>query len=438
MKNNTTEPPGRRSGLKLARRTSVINLPENSPIATARSSVKQTRVNAPVANDIVYHSVESMVHSQRPVLPVHVLRPSTIVATAKWFVRNFPGEVMYAVKTNPDPRVLQYVARAGVKNYDVASIVEVKQVYDVLPDAKLHFMHPVKSREAIEAAYFTYGVRDYSLDSYDELNKILEVTKNATDLNLYVRLAITNENAAYSLAGKFGVALDEAAHLIRATRAASEKLGICFHVGSQCMEPEAYGRAIERVVQLVEETEVKLDILDIGGGFPSIYPGMMPPSLPSYMKSIKKSLKSHPQLAACKVVCEPGRALVAEGGSVVVRVELRKGNMLYINDGTYGSLFDAGHPGFVYPVKAIRPEGNEKGKLSQEVAEFGFFGPTCDSLDTMKGPFHLPKDIAEGDWIEIGQLGSYGATMRTNFNGFYSDASAEVADKPLLSIFGVN
>jgi ornithine decarboxylase len=195
---------------------------------------------------------------------------------------------------------------------------------------------------------------------------------------------------------------------------------------------------MDRVVGLVERSGVKLDILDIGGGFPSIYPGLMPPALPSYMKAIKKALKAHPSLAGCAVLCEPGRALVAEGGSVVVRVELRKGNMLYINDGTYGTLFDAGHPGFVYPVKAIRPEGQGKEKLSQELAEFGFFGPTCDSLDTMKGPFHLPVDIAEGDWIEIGQLGAYGATMQTNFNGFFSDQQVEVADKPLMSIFSVN
>jgi ornithine decarboxylase len=438
MKNNTSEPPGRQTGLKLARRTSVINLPKDSQIATAISPAMHAPVVVPVSGEVVYHSVEAMVHSDRPVLPVHCLRPSTIVSTAKWFLRQFPGEVMYAVKTNPDPRVLRYLAHAGVKHFDVASIVEVKQVADTLPDAKMYFMHPVKSREAIASAYFEYGVRDFSLDSHEELNKILEVTHGATDLNLYVRLAMANENAAFSLAGKFGVSMEDAPALILAARAASAKLGICFHVGSQCMDPQAYGRAVQHVVDLLDKTGVKLDILDIGGGFPSIYPGLMPPALPSYMKAIKKTLKSHPQLSACKIVCEPGRALVAEGGSVVVRVELRKGNMLYINDGTYGSLFDAGHPGFVYPVKAIRPEGQGKEKLSPEVAEFGFFGPTCDSLDTMKGPFHLPKDIAEGDWIEIGQLGSYGATMRTNFNGFYSDATVEVADKPLLSIFGVN
>lgn len=425
-------------GLKLAKRNSVINLPKHSPIAEALSPARQAPVClppfTPVARDLLYHSVEAMVHGERPAVPVHCLRPSTIVSTAKWFLRQFPGEVMYAVKTNPDPRVLHYLARAGVNHFDVASIAEVKQVAEALPGAKMYFMHPVKSREAIAAAYFEYGIRDFSLDSHDELAKILEVTRGARDLNLYVRLAMASDNAAYSLAGKFGVSMDEAPALLTATRAASRKMGICFHVGSQCMDPHAYGYAIARVMGLVEQTGVKLDVLDMGGGFPSVYPGLTPPPLSAYMKSIRKVLKSYPQLSGCKIVCEPGRALVAEGGSVVVRVELRKGNMLYINDGTYGSLFDAGNPGFVFPVKAIRPEG----EFSRELGEFGLFGPTCDSLDTMKGPFHLPVDIAEGDWIEIGQLGSYGATMRTNFNGFYSDATVEVADKPLLSIFGIN
>lgn len=434
MKNNTSEPPGRQSGLKLARRTSVINLPQDSQIATAIAPAAQ----AQASGDVVYHSVDAMVHSMRPATPVHCLRPATVVSTAKWFLRQFPGEVMYAVKTNPDPRVLRYLARAGVKHFDVASIVEVKTVAQALPGAKMYFMHPVKSREAIASAYFEYGVRDFSLDSHDELKKILEVTENASDLNLYIRLAMGSEKAALSLAGKFGISFEDAPELMQAARAASAKLGVCFHVGSQCMDPQAYSVAMDRVVGLVERSGVKLDILDIGGGFPSIYPGLMPPALPSYMKAIKKALKAHPSLAGCAVLCEPGRALVAEGGSVVVRVELRKGNMLYINDGTYGTLFDAGHPGFVYPVKAIRPEGQGKEKLSQELAEFGFFGPTCDSLDTMKGPFHLPVDIAEGDWIEIGQLGAYGATMQTNFNGFFSDQQVEVADKPLMSIFSVN
>lgn len=380
-----------------------------------------------------------MVFDLRPEMPVYALRPHTISAMAKRFLKSFPGDVLYAVKTNPDPRVLAYLVQAGVRSFDVASIAEVKLAYAAAPDARLYFMHPVKSREAIKAAYFTYGVRDYSLDSMEELQKILDVTDHASDLNLYVRLAISNENAAYSLSGKFGVSFDSAGELLMATRAAANKLGVCFHVGSQCMDPDAYGHAIDKVVALVTQHDVALDILDIGGGFPSLYPGLTPPPLANYMKAIKKSLKAHPMLANCQIVCEPGRVLVAEGGSTIARVELRKGNVLYLNEGTYGSLFDAGFPGFVFPVKAIRADAFARGGLlSQEVAEFSLYGPTCDSLDSMKGPFHLPANIAEGDWIEFGQLGSYGKTMATTFNGFQSDTVVEVADKPILTQMGVN
>ena len=422
MNKTTSEPPARNPNLKLVKRSSVLPLR------------KLPTPQFPSHKSGVYSSVSEMVSERRPTVPVHCLRPAAITMMSKWFVKHFPGEVMFAVKTNPDPQVLRIIARAGITRFDVASLAEVKVVANTLPNAKLYFMHPVKNREAIFAAYYNYGVRDFSLDSHEELQKILEVTNHADDLNLYVRLSMASDKAAYSMAGKFGVPLEQAASLIMATRKASRKLGLCFHVGSQCMNPDAYESAVQTVVDLLTQTDVRLDVLDIGGGFPSIYPSMTPPPLMDYMQTIKRTLKSQPMLSQCEVLCEPGRALVAEGGSVVVRVELRKGNMLYINDGTYGSLFDAGVPNFSYPVKAIRPAG----EMSPELAEFGFFGPTCDSMDTMKGPFHLPADINEGDWIEIGQLGAYGATMRTNFNGFYSDETVEVSDKPLLSIFSVN
>jgi ornithine decarboxylase len=422
MNKTTSEPPGRNRNIKLARRSNVIPL----------KRIQKPELLPHIGG--VYASVPDMVSETRPTMPVHCLRPATISSVTNWFLSNFPGEVMFAVKTNPDPRVLRIVARAGVTRFDVASLAEIKLVANAVPSARMYFMHPVKNREAIFEAYFNYGIRDFSLDSHEELQKILEVTNYAKDLNLYVRLSMHSENAVYSLAGKFGVKLEQAASLLLATRKVSRKLGVCFHVGSQCMDPKAYEMAVQTVVDLLTQTDVRLDVLDIGGGFPSIYPGMTPPPLMDYMQAIKLSLESQPMLSGCEVLCEPGRALVAEGGSVVVRVELRKGNMLYINDGTYGSLFDAGVPNFTYPVKAIRPSG----EMSGELMEFGFYGPTCDSMDTMKGPFYLPADINEGDWIEIGQLGAYGATMRTNFNGFYSDLTVEVADKPLLSIFSVN
>lgn len=405
------------------------------PQQNTTPTIQYTPPAYPVALPERFRTVEQMVRETKPEIPVHCLRPHTIGSMARRFKKMFLGDTMFAVKTNPDPLVLSYLAQAGIEHYDVASLAEIQLVATHAPGAKQYFMHPVKSREAIRVAYFDYGIRDFSLDSHDELKKILEVTENAGDLNLYVRLAVSNAEAYYRLAGKFGVSLEEAPALLTATREAAQKLGVCFHVGSQCMNPDAYGHAIHKVAELLRQTGVRINMLDVGGGFPSIYPGIMPQPLSHYMKAIKKALtQAKDQFENCQLLAEPGRALVAEGGSLVVRVELRKGNALYLNDGTYGSLFDAGMPGFVYPVKAIRPGG----KLSAELEEFCFFGPTCDSVDAMKGPFHLPMDIKEGDWIEIGQLGSYGATLRTNFNGFGETRTLEVGDKPLLSRNNIN
>jgi ornithine decarboxylase len=296
-------------------------------------------------------------------------------------------------------------------------------------------MHPVKSREAIFDAYFNHGIRDFSLDSFDELQKILEVTKNAQDLGLHMRLAIPNSHAAIDLSGKFGILPSESIGLLRKIRAHAQRLGICFHVGSQCMEPSEYRNAITIAKEVIEQAKVKLDVIDIGGGFPSSYPGMTPPNLQAYFDEIFDSIQALKLDKNCRIWCEPGRALVAEAGSLLVRVEARKKGMLYLNDGTYGGLFDAGFPGFIYPVKALRiKEGKEK-LCPNNAVPFGFYGPTCDSLDSMKGPFYLPENIAEGDYIEIGQLGAYSRSIRTEFNGFNKNLQIEVADEPLVSMY---
>lgn len=377
-----------------------------------------------------FASAQELVERMKPSEPVHCIRPHMIKTAAKWFLTSFPGQVMFAVKTNPEPIVLKTLFRAGIRHFDVASLTEIALVARECPKAAMYYMHPVKSRESILYAYHKFGVRAYALDSLDELVKIEEMTHHAKDLALYVRITIPNEHAAYSLKGKFGTQGEEAVALLRAARNVAGKLGVCFHVGSQCMDPKGYEVALEHARALVEQAGVKIDAIDVGGGFPSVYPGMNPPALSSYMDAIRTGLATH-GFADMEVFCEPGRALVAENGSMVVKVELRKGNALYINDGVYGSLFDAGYPGFVYPAKALRPLES----FSGELAPFSFFGPTCDSLDAMKGPFMLPSDIREGDWIEIGIMGAYGQTMRTRFNGFGAEKQAELADNPMLSLF---
>lgn len=376
--------------------------------------------------------------------PVYIFRRKPIKAAVNTFKKHFAGTVLYAVKTNPNEAALREIYAAGVRNFDAASIWEIQRVKSLFADANIFYMHPVKNRSDIADAYFKYGIRDFSMDSFDELEKILAATENAQDLNLHVRIAIQNSYSQLDLSGKYGIGGDDAVKLISVTRRFAKKLGVCFHVGSQCMNPVAYENAIKYATTLVKKSGVALDSIDVGGGFPSAYPDMSPVSIEQYLKIINnriaKVAKTLNPSGKINVYCEPGRALVAESGSVLVHVDLRKGDKLYINDGTYGSLFDAGcKVDFQFPTRAFRRESvdGSEAPLSNNLKAFSFYGPTCDSLDNMKGPFMLPDDIKEGDFIEIGQLGAYGMTLRTAFNGFYSDKVVEVEDAPMLSMYGL-
>jgi ornithine decarboxylase len=337
---------------------------------------------------------------------------------------------MYAVKANPSPALLQILWDSGITHYDVASIAEVRLVARILPGATLCFMHPVKAEEAIAEAYFTHGVRVFSLDSLDELEKVMRATSDATDLTLCVRLRVSSELSKLSLASKFGASGREVAPLLFAARQAADALGICFHVGSQAMSPDAYAQAMERVRAAIVEAAVTVDVVDVGGGFPSVYPGMEPPALQRYFDTIHRAFESLPVSYSSELWCEPGRALCAEYSSLIVRVEKRRGDELYINDGAYGALFDAAHIGWRFPVQLLRePDSNAKDM------PFSFYGPTCDDLDHMTGPFLLPADVQAGDYIEIGMLGAYGCAMRTTFNGFGSEEAVIVDDEPMASLY---
>jgi ornithine decarboxylase len=379
-----------------------------------------------------YHSVRTVAEALRPSLPQPVFRPRALKSAVRAFQKDFRGDIMFAVKTNPEPYVLKALHAAGVRAFDAASLQEVKRIRELFGDAvAINFMHTVKSRRAIAEAYHDHGVRTFSLDSHEELQKILEETGNARDLTLFVRLAIPNSYAELSLSDKFGINLADAVGLLRETNKKSRQIGVCFHVGSQCMHPDAYRIAIRMAWQVVRSSRVKVDFLDVGGGFPSIYPGMIPPALDTYFSAIAEEFEKGPIMEHTKLLAEPGRALVAESGATLVRVELRKGNFLYLNDGTYGSLFDAGVPQFIFPAKITRTD------VSSNTVPYSFYGPTCDTLDFMKGPFYLPEDVDEGDYIEIGQLGAYGGTMATRFNGFGAMADVvTVEDKPLMSMYG--
>ena len=378
-----------------------------------------------------FNSVDNLVNNIRPVDPIYCIRPNSIKTACSWFQKNFPGKTLYAVKTNPNEEVIKCIGQNGINNFDVASINEIKLIKKTFPKARIYYMNTIKSREHIQQAYFNYNVKDFVLDTKEELQKIIEVTNNAKDLILYVRVSISNEHAEIDLSQKFGAQPSEALGLLRLAKAHAKKVGLSFHVGSQCMHPVSYAKGIREVGNIIKKTKIVPDFINVGGGFPSIYPDLQPQSLENYLNEIKKAfellkLENKPEL-----LCEPGRALVAESGSSIVRVVLRKKQKLYINDGTYGSLFDAGVLNFVLPTRMI-PNGR---MTSKKLTSFSLYGPTCDSADFMKGPFVLPNNIKEGDYIEIGQLGAYALTFRTQFNGFYSDQIFEVQDKPIMSMY---
>jgi ornithine decarboxylase len=386
----------------------------------------------------VFPSIDAVIARERPTVPLLCLRPASIAAVARRFVACFLGEVLYAVKCNPEPCVLRALWAGGIRHFDCASLVEVALIRKLLPAAEVHFMHPVKSRPAIRDAFHSYGVTDFAFDSADELAKIVQETVpvglvgDPATLGLFVRLGLPKGGAVYDLSGKFGASLDEAVELLRAARPHAARLGISFHVGSQCLEPDAYARALALAGEAVARCGVSVDIVDVGGGFPVSYPDMTPPPLGVYLATIDAAAALLP--GKIRLWAEPGRALVAGGGSVVVQVQLRRGGELYVNDGVYGSLSDAGALGFRFPARRIRLGAAyaDEGPL----ADFALFGPTCDCADHMRGPFRLPADMREGDWIELGQLGAYGACLRTGFNGFGRFEQVEVADPPLLATPG--
>ena len=378
-----------------------------------------------------FKSVDKLVNQLKPTEPVYCIRRDSINIASKFFQNKFPGKILYAVKTNPHPLVLKTIVESGINDFDIASIKEVEAIRSVSPDAKCSYMHTVKSKESINEAYFKYNIKTFSIDTKDELIKILNSTNQAKDLELFVRVAVSNEHAEIDLSKKFGAQTSEAIGLYRLTKQYAKKIGLSFHVGSQCMHPISYSKGINEIKYIKKKTKIVPDVINIGGGFPTIYPDLVPQSLDSYFEEIKNSLNKLKLEKKPEIICEPGRAIVAESGSTIVRVNLRKKQKLYINDGTYGTLFDAGVPNIVYPSRIIT-----SGRIiSKKLTSFDFYGPTCDSMDYMKGPFILPNNIKEGDYIELGQLGAYGLTFRTQFNGYYSDSIYEVCDDPIMTMY---
>ena len=375
-------------------------------------------------------SARALLNVRKPDRPVFGMRPHAAGRAARWFLANFPGEVAYAYKANSSVFLVGALFGAGIRNFDVASLPELVDAATI-PQATLHYMHPVKSRHAVRRAYHEFGVRCFALDSDDELDKILEETGYAEDLELFVRISVPARNSSIPLERKFGVNGAVAENLLMRTRQHCDSLGVCFHVGSQTASTDAYEMAFDTIRELIVGAGVVVDAVDVGGGFPSRYSENAPAPMSEFITVIEAGFEALPVAHDCRLICEPGRALVAEAESLIVRVDARRGHELFINDGGYGALFDAAHLDFMFPVRLANRDPSPQERL----AGFQFWGPTCDSIDHMKGPFLLPDSVQEGDYIEIGNLGAYSRAIAGGFNGYGQYEEVILDDEPMFSMY---
>ena len=379
-----------------------------------------------------YRSAAALIKARRPEKPVLALRPHAAGRAARWFRQNFDGDIAYAYKANSSVFLIGALYGAGIRHFDVASLPEIEDAATI-PDAELHFMHPVKARGAIRRAY-ELGVRSFSLDGEDELEKILQETDGARDLKLFVRVAVPAINSLIPLEHKFGITGEPATKLLIETRQAAAKFGLTFHVGSQTTTPDAFVMALKAVRDLIVQAGVVIDVLDVGGGFPSRYANSEPAPMEDFMAAINTGVEALPARENIRLMCEPGRSLVSEAESLIVHVDARRGQNLFINDGAYGTLFDAAHLGFVFPARLVSPHVEADAPLGA----FELWGPTCDSIDHMPGPFLLPDCISEGDYIEIGGVGAYGRALAGHFNGYGTYEEAILMDEPQLSMYAAD
>ncbi len=375
-----------------------------------------------------FPTIRAMLEALRPSYPVFCLRPHILEATAAKFLALFPGRVLYAVKCNPHPLILKTLSNAGIRHFDTASLPEIAQVREAISDAACYFMHPVKATAAIAAAKRVYNIDTYVVDHPRELEKVFKETGGGEGLTIFVRIATPPAEATlYHLAAKFGAGLDEAAGMLGEAKAHGCQVGLAFHVGSQCLNPDAYRKALVLCGEVLEKAKVEIQGLDVGGGFPAQYLGTNLPALEEYMGAIEGGVAALKLRRDCVLMCEPGRAMVAHCASLVVQVQLRKGDQLYINDGIYGSLSEVVQAGIHLPVRMWRLNGEP----AHSFRTFALAGPTCDSLDMLPSEYSLPEDVEEGDWIEIDRLGAYSNANATRFNGFTTDTWVTVRDQPI-------
>ena len=389
-------------------------------------------MNAPTRIDAIprFATVEKAIATLKPGEPLYCIFPEKFGAAARRFLDGFPGDALYAVKANPAPHVLEQVWAAGIRHFDTASVPEIELVKGRFPDAHCHFMAPVRAVGAAKLAFEKYGVCDYVVDCDFELDKLIAETKQPKKLRVFVRIATPLGGAVLELSSKFGTTPADAAKLLKRVAELGAQPCITFHVGSQCLSPFSYAQAIEMARRTALLAKVEIAALDIGGGFPGPYQGDDVPPYHWYFDTIKEALETLPN-PKIPVICEPGRALIAEGMSLVTQVILRKGDRLYINDGVYGSFDELTLPGWNadYPVRVFTLDAKGRAlPLPGATLPFRVYGPTCDTLDVLPRPLMLPANIGPGDFIVFDAMGAYSVAVRTSFNGFFPDSWAMIGN----------
>ncbi len=385
-----------------------------------------------------FSSVEHVIESLRPNAPTYVVQPKLLQAKVTEFLRGFPGWTLYAVKCNPSTVVLDPLYAAGIRDFDVASLEEVALIRQRYPDASAYLMAPFQPVGAYETAYREFGIRDFAVDTEDALDAIFDET-GGEGLTIFVRLATDNDDAMFDLSSKFGADRKTAVRLLQQIAARGAMPALTFHVGSQCEDPAAFTRAGEICEDVTRQANVSIQTVDVGGGFPCPYPGGQTPPLDDYFKAIEAFREKQMFGPAVDLFAEPGRALVAEGVSLVAQVILRKGNQLYLNDGAYGSFMERNLEGAAinYPIRAFRENATgEIRAFNGPTTDYTVFGPTCDSCDQLNDTMTLPADLKRGDWIEFGMMGAYSNAYASNFNGYLPKSFVVVGDPEELDAAG--
>jgi ornithine decarboxylase len=376
-----------------------------------------------------YKSVGELLQKTDPQEPVYCVYPHVYEKSTRHFLDGFPGRVLYAVKANNHPAVVDQLYAAGIRHFDCASLPEIKLISDRCPDSTIYFMNPARIKDHARRAQQEFAVRHFVVDHHSGLAPLVEEI-NPDVAVIFARMAVSHESALENLSAKFGAKQENVPALLNAIAATGAEPALAFNVGTGVMDPEAYAYAMGVARDVLSKVSFQVRLLDIGGGFPKNYPGYVAPALDDYFSRTREARNDMPLAEGGELMAEPGRALSSPGLSAISRILLRKTDRLYINDGMYGAFwelrFKGGHK--AYPCRAFR-----NGELMAGASKaFRIFGPTCDSQDELPARIALPADIDVGDHLEFGSIGAYSLSGKSDFNGFDSDHVVSITDENAL------